>query len=268
MSEKIDFRCFNLLVDRVIAERDAFSGLSSFTTTLESDDGINEIKTYIDDRCIWFVGNKGKNQPYSAEVYNRDTKEKTPNPRSENEVELRNQWFAMYHFSMKTLYLTFESKNTIQTVLSNQLKKSIIVKNVYKTKEQFLEELEKIKSIRFIAKQDLLTNITNLFQDTSDDLGLGNPKQIKMSVEYSYVDKTAKFVNMIKKLFSRYESGGLTSLIVVGSRTEDDNTVESLFNIKNIGESIRVMCEKDERGMFDADQVKTALLEKITSKGE
>lgn len=268
MPEKIDFQCFVLLVENVIPEKEDLVGLNNFTTTLESDNCINEIKIYIDERCMWFVGGKGRSRPYSSEVYNIETKEKTRNPRSENEVELRNQWFAMYHFAMKTLYIAGENKATIQTLLNEELKKAVIVKNVYKSKEQFLDELEKIKSVRFIAKQDLLTSITNLFQETSNDLGLGSPKQIKMSVEYSYADKTTKFVSMIKELFSKYESGELTNLIVVGSRTEDDNTVESLFNIKNIGESIRVFCEKDEQGMFNSDQVKTALLEKFSSKGE
>ena len=72
----------------------------------------------------------------------------------------------------------------------------------------------------------------------------------------------------MKGLFHKYESGGLTNLIVVGSRTEGDNTIESIFNIKNIGESIQVICDKDEQGMFNVDQVKAALLEKFSTSGE
>ena len=169
---------------------------------------------------------------------------------------------------MKSLYVAGETKTTLQRIFGDLLKKSVFIRNVYKSKEQFLDELEKIKSIRFIAKHNLLTNITNLFQDTSNDLGLGNPKQIKMSVDYSYADKTTQFVDVMKRLFQQYDSGELTGLVVVGSRTEDDNTIESLFNIKNMGENIQVICDKDEQGMFNTEQVKTALLEKFSTKDE
>lgn len=268
MADKIDFQCFDLFVDCKIPEKDTFAGVASSTITIESDNCINEVQIFVEENFLWFIGNKGSGKPYSAEVFDIKTKEKTRNPRSEDQVELRKQWFAMYLHSLKTLYIAGESKKILQTIFGDLLKKPVIIKNVYKSKEQFLDELEKIKSIRFIAKHDLLTNITDLFQDTSNDLGLGSPKQIKMSVDYSYADKTTQFVNVMKGLFHKYESGGLTNLIVVGSRTEGDNTIESIFNIKNIGESIQVICDKDEQGMFNVDQVKAALLEKFSTSGE
>ena len=89
-----------------------------------------------------------------------------------------------------------------------------------------------------------------------------------MSVDYSYADKTTKFVDVMKRLFQQYDSGELTGLVVVGSRSEDDNTIESLFNIKNMGENIQVICDKDEQGMFNTEQVKAALLEKFSVKDE
>ena len=268
MADKLDFQCFDLLIERKIPEKDAFVGLENFETTLESDNCINEVKVFFEENYIWLIGNKGRSKPYSSQVYDTRTKEKTRNPRSENQVELRNQWFGMYLYSMKSLYVAGETKTTLQRIFGDLLKKSIIIRNVYKSKEQFLDELEKIKSIRFIAKHNLLTNITNLFQDTSNDLGLGNPKQIKMSVDYSYADKTTKFVDVMKRLFQQYDSGELTGLVVVGSRTEEDNTIESLFNIKNMGENIQVICDKDEQGMFNTEQVKAALLEKFSVKDE
>ena len=268
MADKLDFQCFDLLIDRKIPEKDAFVGLENFETTLESDNCINEVKVFFEEDYIWITGNKGRSKPYSSQVYDTTIKEKTRNPRSENQVELRNQWFGMYLYSMKSLYIASETKTIVQRIFGELLKKAVLIKNVYKSKEQFLDELEKIKSIRFIAKQDLLTSVTDIFQMTSDDLGLGNPAQIKMSVDYSYADKTTQFVKVMKRLFRQYESGGLTNLIVVGSRTEDDNTVESLFNIKNIGEFIRIFCDKDEQGMFNAEQVKQALLEKFSAKDE
>ena len=270
MNEKLDFQSYQLLIERCIPTEESFSVLNGRTLTEESDDSnsINEVTISVDQNCVWFVGKKGKGYPYSSEVYDRTTKKKERNPRTKNQVELRNQWFAMYHYSMGLLFIFGESKATFQAILRKYLDTDVLIKNVYKSKEEFLDQLLKIKSIRFVARKDLLTNPTSIFENTVNDLGLGNPEQIKMSVDYSYVDKTVAFTNTVKHLFSKIESGELTGLVIVGSHIEDDNTVESVFNIKSLGETIRIFCEKDEQGMFNVSQVKASLLEKFSSKDQ
>lgn len=68
----------------------------------------------------------------------------------------------------------------------------------------------------------------------------------------------------MKSLFSKYESGYLTGLVIVGAHTEKDTLMESVFNIKSIGESIHITCEKDEMGMYSPDIVKSKLCRKLS----
>ena len=74
MADKLDFQCFDLLIERKIPEKDAFVGLENFEATLESDNCINEVKVFFEENYIWLIGNKGRSKPYSSQVYDTTTK--------------------------------------------------------------------------------------------------------------------------------------------------------------------------------------------------
>ena len=265
MNETIDFGCFSLLIDRHIPGKEVFAALSNETVTLNPhDDNITQLQVINEKEYIWFYGRSGTCFPYAPDVADITTQIISPNPRKANQAELRQQWFAMYSFSTETLYLSDKGKTILRNYLSQKLGKRVDIKNVYKDKNKFLEELESIKSIRFVARHDLLTSQSDIFQNVSNDLGLGNPNQLKLNLDYSYAKKTVKFVNYVKGLFSKYESGCLTGLVIVGAHTEKDTLMESVFNIKSIGESIHITCEKDEMGMYSPDIVKAKLYGKLS----
>ena len=242
--EKKDFQ--NIQDKYVFTDGDAASGIAWFENT---------------SNYLWMYACSGENYPYSTDVIDVKTKELQSNPRKPDQAELRRQEFCLYNYDSKLFYAS-GSLDFFKRMLS-EVNPNVKCRHIYKTREEFINSLKKIKSVRFVAEENLLTHNENLFAFPKDVLGLGNPKQIRVEYKFPYVNVTERFKSCVKKFFNDYDVGKLKSLVVAGGYEEGDQLIASTFNLKNLVPTISVNIERNSSGMFDPKSVKDALLVSI-----
>lgn len=262
----VNFSCHNFLIADNPPSLDSFDTIGPEGVFIVDGNKRTTWKIKKEANYVWMSGRYGAPLPYSEEVINVETNEIVHNPRSANLAELRNQWFALYHYDLMTLYMTRYAKSYLPHFLQKELKKDVLIKNIYKSREEFINSLESIKDVRFVMEEDLLTRKDELFADVNDKLGLGNPKQLKIEMDFGYARKCDRFVNWYSHATKNYENGLLKGLVVAGKCKEKDRLIESVFNIDTVGQVIRCMCEKDGNGMIQESLLEECLIK--TLKGE
>ena len=197
--------------------------------------------------------------PYATDVMNTRTSDLEENPRNQDQAELRNQGFCLYDYETNLLF-TSGGLEFLKRILS-EINPGIRVRNVYKSRKEFLESLRKVSKLRFVAQEDIFTWQDTLFSKPRDMLGLDCPEQIKIEFKFPYADVTDHFLNFIKDFgIPGCDQGSLKSLVVAGWSEEGDRLVESTFNIKNLESSITINVALSDTGMYDPEEVKMALV--------
>lgn len=263
-TEVIKFSEHNLINDSgVILKADAFKQLPSecLITDEEGTSGVAEIENA--DSFLWIYAKCGRNKPYSKEVLNVKTSLKEDNPRSQDQAELRTQYFFIYDYDSGAAYLS-GGTNFFKALLRKHVS-DMKFRNVYKSREEFLSSLRKVSKVRMVAKENLFSKNDTIFSIPGNELGLGDPTQLKLDIKFPHVKPTEGFFAFIKeKLANGCETGVISSLVVAGDCEEGDRLVESTFNLKKIESSIVVSAQKDDSGLFDPKYVKEQLLLKIS----
>ena len=182
MGDSIEFLAKQLLVDKRLPEMSDFSGLPSEKSYDGKDYSTDIIKLRVTEKYVWFYGRTAKPYPYSEEVFDITTRELTPNPRSMNQAEPREQWFAIYVDNLGLYISKHNKKNVIENFLKEFLKKDFLVKTIYKSQEEFFEKLQCIKRVKLIARCNLFSYNSGLFSEAENLLGLGNPSQVQIDI--------------------------------------------------------------------------------------
>ena len=231
--------------------------------TITDDDGISgfaEIENT--EGYLWVYAKCGRNKPYSDDVINVKTAQREMNPRTEDQAELRNQSFFLYIYEDNVMYVSGEI-SFIKNML-HDLDQGLKVRNVYKTRDEFMESLKQVTKVRLIAKENLFSSGDNIFSIPNNELGLGNPSQVRIELKFPHVKKTEAFKEFFnKKILRGCDDGYISSLVVAGDCESGDRLIESTFNLKKVESSVVVPAVKDDRGMFDPEAVKLGLLSKI-----
>lgn len=224
----------------------------------------HEIHSSIDEtnHCIWIYLKSGNSLPYDDTVINIETNEKTANPRQITQVELRHQYFALYDYTQKALYLS-----TLKTIgiFENFFKKAIgeeniTIKKVLKDFNDMLRSFKSIKSIRLVAKNGLFVQTNNLFQGITDAFGLGIPGQYKIDVDFGYASLSELAIGKLREINQKRLGGEIDTFICVG---RDDTGLDGVFNMDTFTSSIRVKAAHDENGMFQDFEVKRELIKQL-----
>jgi len=262
--ENIKFSLHHLLIDGDRVAQDTLASIKDRYVFAAEDDVSATVEVENTNDYLWVYAQTGKSFPRSDKVLNIITKEEEQNPRSANQAELRNQAFYLYLYSTGILYAS--TYISLLKKLLAEVNEKVAIRHVYKTREEFLASIKRIKSVRFIAEHDLLNWNENLFSIPGDKLGLGSPKQIKVDYNFGGVSATEGFRNFIRhKGFAGCDQGTLSSLVVAGDYAEGDSLVAATFNLKNLESSISIQERRNESMMFDESAVKEALLAKVTS---
>lgn len=260
--EQLKFSIHNLILGNDFVEKDALANVKKNYTFAETDASSGIVECENEERYLWIYVRSGKNFPYSSEVLNTETKQCEKNPRDPNQAELRTQKFYLFSYETNQLYL-HGGTEFLKRIL-NEINPQVKIRNLYKTRDEILESLKRVNKIRMVTCRDLFTWNQDLFHVPTNALGLGSPDQLKIEYKFSRVSVTHNFREYVKKkLFPGCDAGTLKSLVVAGEYEEGDNILQSTFNLKNLESSVVISASKDDRGMFDADQVKTSLLDRI-----
>lgn len=257
--ESIRFSMHDLVIGGHAPDGSMFVNVPT-TLSVTDDDGVSGIAEIENTgRYLWMYSRSGRSMPRSTEVINTRTQQCEDNPRSRDQAELRNQGFCLYDYDTNLLYIS-SGIDFFQKIIA-QINPEIRIRNLYKTRDEFLKSLRKVSKVRFVAKEDLFTWQSDLFAASGNLLGLGNPKQLVAEFKFPYASVTGGFMNFLKgKGVAGCDTNALSSLIVAGLTEEGDRLIESTFNLKNLGSSISIYVSRDDDGMYDEIEVKENLL--------
>lgn len=257
--ESLKFSIHNLILEDGVPGKELFSGMKesykfSNQTGLSGTADVENAEHF-----LWVYSRSGRSMPYATDVMNTRTNDLEENPRNQDQAELRNQSFCLYDYETNLLFAS-GGMDFFKRILS-EVNSGIRVRNIYKSRKEFLENLRKVSKLRFVAQEDIFTWQDTLFSKPRDLLGLDCPEQMKVEFKFPYADVTEHFLGFIKDFgIPGCDQGSLKSLVVVGRSEEGDRLVESTFNLKNLESSITINVASSDTGMYDPEEVKTALV--------
>lgn len=218
-------------------------------------------KEFINDRFLWVYCEYDNATIYKDNVLNGDNDKNEVNPRTKSQVELRKQLFFCYDTKIKLLYINnIEKRGFIEHYFSDTLQKNVLIKNIYKSLDDFQNSVKTIKSLRFVQERNFMNLAPGtIFQKQANIYGLNAPQKITMQVDYGNTPiEQAK--NALQNFSKWRQSGQFESIILVGS---DDSEVEQSFDFSSIIQAIKIDTEKNSNGSYDKDEVKRIFLNEI-----
>lgn len=257
--DSLKFSIHNLILGDGMPEKGIFNSVPSELKVVSEDGASGIAKFDNNDQYLWMAVRTGKGLPRAAEVLNTKTKECELNPRKPEHAELRNQGYCLYCYDTGLLYVASGGEYFKKMLAS--LNPDIKVRNLYKTREEILSSAKRIDKVRLVSDEDLFSSNDTIFSVPNNALGLGNPCQVRVELKFPHVSATEKFKSFIReKGFCCCDRGSLSRLTVAGDFEEGDRIINSVFNLKSLEASISVSVGKDEGGLFNDDEVKSALL--------
>lgn len=183
------------------------------------------------------------------------------NPKTKDQRELRQQFFALYNFKTHILYLSDEGKKTIVKRYFNcVLQKEVCVKNIFKSIDEFIQHIKYIKSISFIQCDDLFKQDKDIYSAVNNVFGLDYPNSVYVKANYEKQKLTNEFGRIIKNVFQKNKSGNIKNVVVCGY---DDNDFEERLSVQNFMQSVPIEVTPDENNQYDPKEVLIKLLEKL-----
>jgi len=222
----------------------------------------------IDENYFWITSKYGSDN-WGEEVIDKKSNTIKPNPRGVDEPELNKQLFVLFDLASNELYLSdFNKKNIIQELLKSKITNNVEIKNFYKDPDEFIKKIRDIKSIAFLARNNLF-NVTggvfDILRDPKTIYGLGLPEKLYVKADFSKVAKTEDFINQFKKMVEWKSSCQADKFVCVGY---DDNKIEQIFNPDSFTSKIKLELEADKNGFYDPNSVMALLLEKLGSNND
>ena len=140
------------------------------------------------------------------------------------------------------------------------IQKDCIIKRFFKSPQDFIDSINRIKKISFTSKRNIITSQVELFNNIENIFRLGQPEKFYISMDYKGRNKTNSLIDFFRDFVARKNDLEIDSLVVVG---ENDNDVDSVFDIDSYIESAEINISKDDNGMYDENVVRNNLIPKI-----
>ena len=216
-------------------------------------------KENLDDKYYWLYACYGKPRPRPDEVHNIVKKEEEENPRDPNQVEQKEQLFALYDIRSHTLYLSSPKKKSwVEEYLKEKLEKDVAIKRFYKSAEEIRKLIKSVDKVRFVTERNVYSSESTLWEclsSTEEALGLGRAEEYTLEANFDSAKPTDKFLGLLTK--SKNET---KSLECIG---RDDKDLETVFNADGFTKKVSVKVAEDDQGLYEPTKVKEALIKKV-----
>lgn len=212
-----------------------------------------------DENQIFALSIKHGNQhPYGDEVIDIKNKTSAANPKSENQIELKKQFFIAYCFKQNILFSsnTYNSKLLLDTLFQeNNI--DIKINQIIHRIDDLKEKLESVSSITITKKPNIFNN-NDFFTDTHDPEGLGQvATEIKLQLKFPNI-KVAEVFDRVKNEYQKSNE----SFIIKGTNKNGDQA-ELHNNIFTKSISLDNLA-KVKYGLYKEKDVLEKLIKKIT----
>lgn len=212
----------------------------------------------VDNRFLWLSSEYDDAKRFRDYVINQETGEREENPRSKNQVELRQQFFACFDAKNHFLYLSDINKRSfLQKYLSNMTQTEFSISNVYSSIDDFCQHVKTIRSLKFTQTSNLFSENNEIFTRITNILGLDMPE--KMQVKIGLGDIPIRGNRHILDYFQKARSA-FDNVIIIGC---DDDNVAQTFDLSSVIKHIVISPAKDENEHYDPQKVKKLLLKEL-----
>ena len=213
----------------------------------------------IDDRYFWMSCDYDDAVRFRDYVINRETGEKEPNPRSKEQIEPRQQFFACYDCDTHLLYLNdLNRRNFLQQYLSETLQKEFQINNIYTSVDEFCKRIKTIRGFQYTQVDNLFSRGGDLFSRIGNMWGQDLPSKIQLKIAYGDIPVHGGGRQIID-IFSRHKNE-FDNVVVIGC---DDEGVEHTFDFSSVLKHITISPPKDENEHFDPTEVRALLLREL-----
>jgi len=267
MENKLIFSTFELYLDNVELTKTAIEStnvdLGIKTTT--SVDKQKCMKTYVglQNEYIFMSLYEGRFLPLSSTVFNRELNSEQPNSRTEAEAEWNSQSYGIYNFKSKILYISnINKKSLFESIIKDRILNNsdanVMISNIYKDVETFVEEISKAEKIFFARKKE---DQVGLFSDNAQFDPKWSAGADSFTVELKY-SKLKLFKKRVNDFFNLAKKKEISNLVCIG---RGDDNLEKVFKVDKFIEKISLDVQKNERGLHEDELVFSALVNKLTS---
>jgi len=218
------------------------------------------VRDKVEDRFFWFYSNFGKAMPHRDIVIDLPSGTELENPRTTQQVEPNDQLFAVYDTSSSLFYISnLKKKGFLKEFLSQFTDKEIIIKNIYKDINDFIEVINTLEVIKFTGSRDLFNREGDLFSSLRDIFGYGEPEEFSIEAKYKTSMKEA-LKTEIRRLAGFQRSGDIRTMVCIG---KDERGFETVFNTNSFINKISVPLQKDNQSLFPPDEVQAQVIMKL-----
>ena len=213
----------------------------------------------IDDRYFWMSCDYDDAVRFRDYVINKETGEKEPNPRSKEQIEPRQQFFACYDCDTHLLYLNdLNRRKFLQQYLSETLQKEFQINNIYTSVDEFCNKIKTIRGFQYTQVDNLFSRGGDLFARIGNMWGQDLPSKIQLKIAYGDIPVHGGGRQIID-IFSRHRNE-FDTVVVIGC---DDDGVEHTFDFSSVLKHIAISPSKDENEHFDPTEVRALLLHEL-----
>lgn len=240
-----------------------FQKQPDFSYSRTKTSAYHNIHTELTEDYFWLYSNYGNKNPRPKQVINTTSGVSHDNLRTAEEVEPTDQLFVLYSFNDKTMYISnVNSKGFVSNLFMEKMGlESISIKNIFMNREQFIKQLQVLDEIKFTsAERNLFSGGNKIGDALRDNYGIEEPEVFTVSAKYK-TPISEKVKNMLDLLSGQKKEGNIKKLIIIG---RDDQNVEQVFNEETFTQKVAISISENDEGLFDSEQVKNKLLEKIT----
>jgi hypothetical protein len=217
-----------------------------------------EIKL-IEERFFWMTCNYDNTKEFRDYVFNQNTESKEPNPRSKDQIELRQQFFVCYDCQKNFLYLNDMGRRSfLQQYLSDILQKEFIIKNIYTSVGDFCDRIKTIRGFRYTQIDDLFGRNSDLFKQVGSIWGHDLPSKVQLKVSYGDLPIHEGGRGIVDILTNHREE--FEDIIIIGC---DDKGMEQTFDFSSVLKHLSILPTKDENEHFNPMEVQKLLLNEL-----
>lgn len=169
----------------------------------------------IDDRYFWMSCDYDDAVRFRDYVINKETGEKEPNPRSKEQIEPRQQFFACYDCDTHLLYLNdLNRRKFLQQYLSETLQKEFQINNIYTSVDEFCNKIKTIRGFQYTQVDNLFSRGGDLFARIGNMWGQDLPSKIQLKIAYGDIPVHGGGRQIID-IFSRHRNE-FDTVVVIG----------------------------------------------------
>lgn len=211
---------------------------------------------------IFWMIEQGSTHPRDEVVYNAEVGTTRDNPRMEEELEFREQLFALYDYKRGLFFISDTRK---RNVFLNVLSKSgdfnnFKIKGLYVDENEFFNKIQSLSEIRFTTTNDIFSSDAESKRNLERMIG-GNPNNdVKLSLEFKS-EPISTFKKFMEKLRNESVNQRISSLLIRG---DDEQGFERVLNSDEFIKKIKLRdVNKENTDKFSFNCVLNHLISEI-----